>query len=94
MDETHDIWHEPYDVVPGSKPVTVYARSGSPGVVVYLPGDLPDVEKLAQRPAASELYWLAREQSRYQLWGFNLGPAAMTDTGKALFVNTAYYAFP
>jgi hypothetical protein len=93
-DADHDMWHEPYDIVPGSPDpeVAVYGRDGSSGVVVYLPGAPPDVVKLAQRPKASELYWLAREESRYLLWGFNLGPGAMTKRGHQLFVNTAYYA--
>jgi hypothetical protein len=92
-DAGHDLWGVPYDVVSGSDPdVTVYGRGGSPGVVVYLPGAPPDVEKLAHRPTASQNFWLAREQSRYLLWGFNQGPTAMTNRGKELFVNTATYA--
>jgi hypothetical protein len=96
-DPDHDIWREAYDLELGSPEpsLSVYGKIPSPGVAVYLAGTDPKiVEKLAQRPSSSERYWLAREQSRYLLWGFNLGPLSMTGPGKALFVNTAYYAFP
>jgi hypothetical protein len=96
VDPAHDIWNQPYDVGLGSRlpDVTVYQGRGSSGVVLYLPGAPLGVEKLAHRPAASERYWLARERGRFLLWGFNLGPEAMTGAGKELFVNTAYDALP
>ena len=96
VDPTHVLWNEPYDVALGAgAPVaTVYQGNGSPGVAINLDQGMPGVELLARRPSESSLYWLAREQARYLLWGFNYGPTAMTENGKELFVNTAWYAFP
>jgi len=96
VDTTHVLWNEPFDVALGAgAPVaTIYQGNGSPGVAVNLDQKMPGVELLARRPSESSLYWLAREQARYLLWGFNYGPAAMTENGKELFVNTAWYAFP
>ena len=96
VDPTHDLWRIPYDIVMGGAGAlaTVYGGTGSDGVAVNLDQIPPDVEVLAQRPSETSFYWLAREESRFLLWGFNDGPSVMTTEGKELFVNTAYYAFP
>jgi hypothetical protein len=96
VDPTHVIWNEPYDISlgGGAPTATIYTGNGSPGVAVNLDRQVFGVELLAQRPSEAGKYWLAREQARFLLWGFNRGPAAMTKDGKELFVNTAWYAFP
>lgn len=96
VDPAQVIWSEPYDLTlaAGAPVATVYGGKGSSGVAVNLGQAGPGVERLARKPSSSIHYWLAREASRYLLWGFNLGPSAMTDTGRGLFVNSAWYAFP
>jgi hypothetical protein len=96
LDASHDIWHIPYDIslITGTPKANVYAPNPSPGVAVNLDQIPAGVETLARRPSESSFYWLAREANRYLMWGFNLGPGAMSINGRQLFVNTAYYAFP
>jgi len=96
VDPTHVIWNEPYDLSlgGGAPTATIYQANGSDGVAVNLDRQVSGVELLAERPYEPGKYWLAREQARFLLWGFNRGPAAMTKDGKALFINTTWYAFP
>jgi hypothetical protein len=94
-DPAHVIWAEPYDLaVPINGLATVYAGNGSSGMAVNLAQSGVDVEPLARRPSSSIYYWLAREQTRYMLWGFDLGPAAMVDAGRGLFVNSVFMMVP
>jgi len=83
------MWAEPYDLaLPLNGLATVYGGNGSSGRPVNLSQSA--AERLARRPSSSIYYWLAREQTRYMLWGFDLGPAAMVDSGQELFVNSVY----
>jgi len=85
----HVMWAEPYDLaLPLNGLATVYGGNGSSGRPVNLSQSA--AERLARRPSSSIYYWLAREQTRYMLWGFDLGPAAMVDSGQELFVNSVY----
>jgi hypothetical protein len=89
LDPSHPLWGQPYAALAdGQSSVTVYKDQGSPGVIVQL---LPNAaaERLGRRSDTDKLYWLARQRS-YMLWGFNLGPDAMTNKGKALFLNAAW----
>ncbi|MBN1641790.1 MAG: S8 family serine peptidase [Anaerolineae bacterium] len=93
LDPTDDVWRTPYDVVlvPPPPAVTVYGGGGSGGVVLNLDPVPADVQPLARQPAQPHHIRLAR-QGRYLLWGFDLGPAAMTGVGRMALVNAAYYA--
>jgi hypothetical protein len=96
VDPAHTVWSQPYDLVLGGAAplLAVYQAPASPGVAVNLDQVPPDVEVLAQRPSEPNYAWLAREKSRFLLWGFNGGPATMTVEGRELLVNTVYCAFP
>ena len=57
-----------------------------PGIAISLAERLPEGVRVAS--AAAGQYPIVKEGTRYLLWGFGAAPNAMTDTGRALFVNS------
>jgi hypothetical protein len=85
-DGTHSIWNTPYDLDDGL--VALYAGAGSGGVAI---NNLAlHVEPLAGDAPNSTPLWIVRERTRFLLWGFDLGPASMTEDGRTLFANVAW----
>lgn len=90
-DDRHPLWNVPYDIyVPGDKLVTLYSTS-SDTRAVYLPEPVGGVLPLGRQAENETHYPLIQEDSRYLLWGFYEGPAAMRSAGHDLFINAIYY---
>ncbi len=68
--------------------LTLY-NGGQPTVVAVLPEPEAGIRRLAQLAGQSGQIAIATEDDRWGLWGFAGGPSAMTETGRALFVNLA-----
>ncbi|MEZ4833408.1 MAG: S8 family serine peptidase [Caldilineaceae bacterium] len=56
------------------------------GIAISLSERLPEGVRVASSAAGQ--YAIVKEGQRYLLWGFGASPDAMTDTGRALFVNS------
>jgi hypothetical protein len=86
-------WHLPYAIpIPAPAPlVQLYpAPLTELGVYVAEPGG--SLELIAREAKDARHYPVIRENRRersFILWGYNAGPGAMTETGRALFVNVA-----
>jgi Mg-chelatase subunit ChlD/subtilisin family serine protease len=84
-----DIWFYPYEINRPKEPMPLYTEA-SPRVDIYI-GDQPTgVTTFGYNDNSSSYADLIMESGWYMLWGFDDGPAAMTDIGRQLFVNTAY----
>jgi hypothetical protein len=90
---THPIYNTPYPIpVPPKDPIlTVYTSTTHVGI--NLPDPPADVTLLGREPSDENHYPLV-QQIRYLFWGFDYAPSAMTETGKRLFVNTAWHMMP
>ncbi|MCD6345660.1 MAG: VWA domain-containing protein [Anaerolineae bacterium] len=97
VDPLHTIWQTPYPigVTPKDPIVDLYTRTTS-FVAVYMPEYVSGVLPLGRQPNNQTHYPLIQEARsvRYLLWGFNAGPVTMTETGRRLFVNTAWHMIP
>ena len=60
---------------------------------IYLPGPIAGVTTLGRQAGNPDHYEIL-SQGQFMLWGFELGPDAMTGTGKRLFVNTVKFMLP
>jgi hypothetical protein len=90
MDTAHQVWNGPYDIpMPRERVVTLYKHTNHVGIQVLRPSS--DLTLLGREPADQVHYNLIQQTSRYLLWGFDAGPAAMTADGWHLFVNVARY---
>ena len=92
VDLGHEIWLTPYPIPVSSKEriVQLYS-SDSWYIAIYMPSPEPGVVALGRQVDNPDHYQLIEEDSRYLLWGFNDGPQAMTETGRQLFINTAWH---
>ncbi|MEA3397624.1 MAG: VWA domain-containing protein [Chloroflexota bacterium] len=97
VNPSHTIWQTPYPigVTPKDPIVDLYTHTTS-FVAVYMPEYVSGVLPLGRQSNNQTHYPLIQEDRsvRYLLWGFNAGPATMTETGKQLFVNTAWHMIP
>ncbi len=72
--------------IPGNGQLRLY-QSEQPAIAIPLAERLPDGVRLASLAGAASPFPIVQVQSRYLLWGFNAAPAAMTATGRDLFIN-------
>ena len=84
-------WSEPFALTTGAN-MEIYT-SGVNYAAIYLPGPIAGVTTLG-RQANNDTHYQIITQGRYMLWGFELGPNAMTGTGKRLFVNAVKFMLP
>jgi serine/threonine protein kinase len=87
-------WNSPINVsIPGSQIISLY-NNGVEYVGIYMPGPVPDVEKIANIPSSMDYYPITRLAIRYFLWGFNGTPSAMTTKGQRIFINVLEAIIP
>jgi len=88
VDTLHEVWHHPYDIPFGrDRIVTAYEKTAHVGI--QPPARLPTDMTLIGREPADQTHYNLIQQTRYLLWGFQEGPAAMTTSGRQLFINVA-----
>ena len=81
---------EPYPIsMPTDRIVTVYTTTTQVGI--YLPTPPEGVTLIGREADNSTHYPIVQQTNLYLLWGFDGSPEAMTETGKELFVNLAWY---
>jgi uncharacterized repeat protein (TIGR01451 family) len=85
-DPSQPVYHTPYPVSTGA-PISLYAEA-SP--LVYLPGPSRSYVNPVGGQPGNDDYTLAEQSARYFLWGFDHGPAQMTQAGRELLVNVAW----
>jgi hypothetical protein len=91
VDPAHVIWSSPYYItIPRDSIITLYGTASS-YVAIYAPTPPAGVIPLGRQNNNQDHYQLIQENSAYLLWGFNTGPAGMTQTGRNLFVNAAHF---
>jgi Mg-chelatase subunit ChlD len=94
VDLTSPVWSDPYPipVPPRSRVVQVYNETEHVGIAI--PPPPPASVTLIGREVADANHYILVEDwvfPQQVLWGFDGPPEAMTDTGKQLFVNVAWY---
>jgi hypothetical protein len=82
------VWFRPYDI---ALPVGLLALYTAPNPRVDILIEMaPGATVLGYYDADPAYANLLVDGELYELWGFNAGPEAMTDTGRELFVNAAH----
>ncbi len=92
MDDTHSIFNKP-NSIPANKILQLYSPPPESEVLaVYLPDIPANVTVLGMEILSDEKHYsFTLENSRYMHWGFTASPTYMTQTGKDLFINSAYF---
>lgn len=92
VDTLSSVWADPYPItIPGPRTVALYTDA-TYHLGVYSPSPPADVTLIGEEPTSSSYYPIIQQASRYVLWGFDGPPEEMTETGKQVFVNLAWYA--
>lgn len=87
-------WTNPNNVgLPVDNVVSLY-DSNSGYVSVYLPGPIAGISPIARQVDDAEHYPLIQEGSRFILWGFDDGPADMSNKGRRTFLNILWNLAP
>jgi Mg-chelatase subunit ChlD len=86
-------WNEPYPIrIPRNRIVAVYTHTAHVGINLPSPSGLPVT--LIGRESDDAAHYVIVEQYEFPrqiLWGFGGPPEDMTDSGRQLFVNVAWY---
>jgi len=94
VDVGHQIFQSPNQIsIPSDNIIDVYSGS-TRHLGVYMPSPVEGVTPLGREVTDSNHYPLIQQDDRYVLWGFDASPAAMTQTGKNLFVNVVSWLAP
>ena len=94
VNAANPIWSTPYLVASNTDPLTIYNSSQTVCAITKTgwPGsDTTNGVSIAAITSGFTWHFLARESSRYFLWGYYGPPSAMNATGQQLFVNAVYY---
>ena len=90
VDASHDIFQKPGAIkIPRNGILQLYSSSKHIGI--YIPSMTEEISILGREPENKDHYPLLFEENRYFFWGFTASPKNMTDSGKALFINTVAY---
>ena len=90
VDTASNVWTDPYPItIAGDRRVGVYTTTTHVGI--YIPVKPDDVTLIGREIGSATHYPIVQQTDRYVLWGFDGSPEAMTETGKELFVNLAWY---
>jgi serine/threonine protein kinase len=84
-------WSDPFALTTSDN-MELYT-SGVNYAAIHLPGPIAGVTTLG-RQAGDLTHYQILTQGRYMLWGFELGPEAMTGTGRRLLVNAVKFMLP
>ena len=85
-------WNQPYPIDVGAQTVRLYPAPLRE-LGVYLPDPLKTVSPIAREQNDADHYPVIAELNgarEFVLWGYNAGPEAMTDDGRALLVNVTH----
>jgi hypothetical protein len=83
-----DVWDMPYDI--DLSPATLQLYSTDSTRVDILLGAEPLVHVLGYKDGNHNYAEIVMEDDWRMLWGFESGPAAMSDLGRQVFVNSAH----
>ena len=72
--------------VPGDQIIPVYSAA-QPGIAIPFAAPPAFGVRMAAMPDNAGLFPIVQLEQRYLLWGFGAGPAAMTASGRQLFIN-------
>jgi hypothetical protein len=72
--------------VPGDQVIPVYSAA-QPGIAIPFAAPPASGVRMAAMPDNAGLFPVVQLEQRYLLWGFDAGPAAMTASGRQLFIN-------
>ena len=87
------IWQTPFTFTLLKVPLQLYEKP-SVRVSIYLLEVPSEITVFGYNSTNGNYADLLQEQGRYMLWGFNDGPARMTETGRRLFINTVLRSVP
>jgi hypothetical protein len=88
------LWSTPNSIsIPASQVVKLY-DTPSNTVEIYFPSPVMGIELIGRAVSSSSHYTIISQTGQFYLWGYDLGPAAMSGKGKRLFVNLLEYFFP
>ena len=92
VDPGATVWVEPYPIPIAGRTVPVYTHTPHVGIHLPSPGGMP-VTLIGREPTSSTHYVIVEQYQfpRQILWGFGGPPEDMTETGKQLFINVAWY---
>ncbi|MEM2118938.1 MAG: hypothetical protein QW840_02315 [Candidatus Bathyarchaeia archaeon] len=87
----HQVFNFPNPIsIPPSRIIQLYTNSVYI-VETWMPSPQPGVNPLGRDVGQANYYLILQEDARYVFWGFSDAPANMTQTGKDLFVNIAFW---
>jgi hypothetical protein len=93
VDPSAAVWNDPYPIrIPRSRIVQLYEHTAHVGINLPTPEAMPVT--LIGREPYNEAHYVIVEQNQYPrqiLWGFGGPPEDMTEAGRQLFVNVAWY---
>jgi Mg-chelatase subunit ChlD len=92
VNPAHPVFDTPYEIpMPRDQILTIYTSTTHVGIQVPKPPG--DVTLLGREPddPGQDHYPLVQQTARYLLWGFGRAPSDMTETGRRVFVNTAWH---
>ena len=90
VDTAHPVWNDPYPIYLGrTRTLAVYTTTAHAAVQILEPP--VDVTLIGREVDDQTHYPIAQQTDRFVLWGFDGPPAAMTEAGRHLFVNLAWY---
>ena len=87
------VWNEPYPIpIPRDQIVRVYTHTAHVGINLPSPGGVP-VTLIGREPDNVQYYVIVEQYEfpRQILWGYAGPPEDMTESGRQLFVNVAWY---
>ncbi len=84
-------WSDPFNLTTSDN-MDLYTSAVN-YTAIYLPGPIAGVTTLGRQAGNPDHYEIL-SQGPFMLWGFELGPGAMTGTGKRLFVNAVKFMLP
>lgn len=86
-------WNHPYAIQAGAQTLVTLYPAPLRELGVYLPDPLKTVSPIAREAKDADHYPVISERSglrEFVLWGYDAGPEAMTDDGRALLVNLTH----